>query len=251
MRAFRRYVYVLVLALEEQAEKGLVRSSRLAAAAGLSQQEAARILRLLEGDGVVRRVPLKDGQSLGLTDEGRRLLERFQLELKDVLAGPSAAMRQFKALVTSGLGEGSYYMSLEGYVKTVERSLGFRPFPGTLNLRVTESGASRERLEILADGRIDSFSFEGRTLGGVKFLRAILVRGGRELNGALVFPERTHHPPDVVEFIAPVKARDVLQLRDGDEVLVRLSSRTLGLPRKVVQQRKRSEGVFPVHEYVQ
>ncbi|MGC8632933.1 MAG: DUF120 domain-containing protein [Thermoprotei archaeon] len=229
MRAFQRYVYVLVLALEEQAEKGLVRSSRLAAAAGLSQQEAARILRLLEGDGVVRRVALKDGQSLALTDEGRRLLEAFQLELKDVLAGPSAALRQFKALVTSGLGEGSYYMSLEGYVKIMEKSLGFKPFPGTLNLRLEESGTSRERLEVLADGRISPFSFEGRTLGGARFLRAVLIRAGHELNGALVFPERTHHPPDVVEFIAPVRARDVLQLRDGDEVLVRLGFRTLDL----------------------
>jgi riboflavin kinase len=31
-------------------------------------------------------------------------------------------------------------------------------------------------------------------------------------------PERTHHPTDIMEIVAPVKLRDVLGLRDGDRI---------------------------------
>jgi len=53
-----------------------------------------------------------------------------------------------------------------------------------------------------------------RTYGAVKAFRA-RVRG---VEGAVVMPERTHHPTDVIEVVAPVKLRDVLGLRDGDRI---------------------------------
>ena len=40
--------------------------------------------------------------------------------------------------VTSGLGKGKYYMSKQVYQEEFDDKLGFRPFPGTLNLKVDE-----------------------------------------------------------------------------------------------------------------
>jgi len=57
-----------------------------------------------------------------------------------------------------------------------------------------------------------------RTYGAVKAFRA-RIRG---IESAVVMPERTHHPSDVIEVVAPVKLRDVLGLRDGDRVEIEI-----------------------------
>ena len=38
----------------------------------------------------------------------------------------------------SGLGEGAYYISLPGYKKQFISKLGFKPYPGTLNLKISD-----------------------------------------------------------------------------------------------------------------
>ena len=41
--------------------------------------------------------------------------------------------------VFSGLGEGAYYISLTGYKKQFISKLGFEPYPGTLNLKLSSN----------------------------------------------------------------------------------------------------------------
>ncbi len=38
--------------------------------------------------------------------------------------------------------------------------------------------------------------------------------------GAVIVPERTHYPEDIIEIIAPVKLRDYLNVNDGSIVEV-------------------------------
>ena len=40
--------------------------------------------------------------------------------------------------VTTGLGKAAYFLSQEFYTKEFEKNLGFVPYPGTLNLVVSE-----------------------------------------------------------------------------------------------------------------
>ena len=40
--------------------------------------------------------------------------------------------------IVSGLGKGSYFLSQEFYTKEFEKNLGFIPYPGTLNVIVSE-----------------------------------------------------------------------------------------------------------------
>ena len=55
--------------------------------------------------------------------------------------------------------------------------------------------------------------------GDVKALKATL---NNEVEGALVFPVKTKHPQDVLEFIADTKLRETLKLEDGDVVTLNI-----------------------------
>ena len=43
-----------------------------------------------------------------------------------------------EGIVTSGLGEGYFFMSMEHYKKEIKEKLGFEAYPGTLNLKIDE-----------------------------------------------------------------------------------------------------------------
>ncbi|HEV51540.1 MAG TPA: CTP-dependent riboflavin kinase [Thermoprotei archaeon] len=240
MRASQRYFFVLLSLLEMEKRGEIISSTKLANAAGLSQQETARVLRLLESEGIISRNLVKGGQEVTLTERGMRFLESVRLQLEDLLSS-EVKNTSFEALVSSGLGDGAYYMSLEGYLAEFVKKLGFKPFPGTLNLKITGSFPNRDYLASISKYKIAAFEQEGRVMGALKFVRASVSRGEEEVPGALIFPERTHHSNDVIEFIAPVKVREQLGLKDGDSVVVRVSPRGqrsfLGDPRRTPEYR--------------
>jgi riboflavin kinase len=118
--------------------------------------------------------------------------------------------------VTAGLGEGRYYISVEGYKNQFIQKLGFEPYPGTLNLRLTEP------LPLMRTSagsiRIEGFMDENRTFGGCRCY-PVKING---IRGAIIRPERSSYPADLVEVIAPVNLREMLCLSDGDVVEVTL-----------------------------
>ena len=119
--------------------------------------------------------------------------------------------------VVSGLGEGGFYMSLDGYVKQFIEKLGFKPYPGTLNIRLKpEYIRYRLYLDALPGIYIEGFSNGVRTYGSVKCFKASI----QGLPGAILLIERTHHGPDTIEIISPYRLRYELGLKDGDEVEV-------------------------------
>ena len=114
--------------------------------------------------------------------------------------------------VTTGLGKGAFFLSQEFYAREFEKNLGFVPFPGTLNVIVGEGhlddiGEIKDTCENLI--RPD----EG--FGAVKYIEARL---NDEISGAIVFPAKTTHDENYLEFIAEVKLRQELDLKDGDLV---------------------------------
>jgi riboflavin kinase len=139
--------------------------------------------------------------------------------LKDLLSYFNIASVKLTGVVVSGLSEGAFYISLEGYRRAIEEALGFTPYPGTLNVRLErQSLPYRMYLDSLPGILIPGFSNGIRTYGAVKAFRA-RIRG---VEGAVVMPERTHHPTDVIEVVAPVKLRDVLGLKDGDRIEIEI-----------------------------
>lgn len=179
---------------------------------GVSQQAADRYLVRLAQDGYLERNLAVRRQRVRVT---ARAMERLRAEhhaYRKLFEGPGRL--GFSGEVASGLGEGRYYLSQPGYVVQFAERLGYTPYPGTLNLRLTADALLRVGELAHWDGlRIDGFQASGRTFGGATCHRATM--NGRPCH--LIRPDRTHHT-NVVEFIAAESLRDALHIRDGDRV---------------------------------
>ncbi len=114
--------------------------------------------------------------------------------------------------VTTGLGKAAYFLSQEFYSREFKKNLGFVPFPGTLNVIVNE-----EYLDEINEIKVNCKNLikpdEG--FGAVKYIEAIL---NDKIKGAIVFPAKTTHEENYLEFISQNKLRDELNLNDGDIV---------------------------------
>jgi len=122
--------------------------------------------------------------------------------------------------VSSGLGQAQYFLSREGYRRQFKEFLGFVPFPGTLNVLLEVPFlAGVQAIEIKA------FSEEGRSFGECECYR-ITLNG---VQAAIVRPEKSRYPPEIIEIIAPVRLR-ALGLKDGDLVEIILEQNDLKEP---------------------
>lgn len=189
-----------------------------------SVQTAARRLQELEREDLVDRRIIPTGQWVMLTQKGVELLKKECYEYQELFSMTTKGEVEIAGRLMTGLGEGKYYTTLEGYKKQFETKLGFIPFPGTLNLSLdSASVAARKKLDVRKGIVIDGFTSEKRTFGGGKcFLCTILHRDAEGIRCAVVIPDRTHYPEDVLEIISPVHLRDKLQLKDGDEVRIKV-----------------------------
>ncbi len=194
-----------------------VSSSELGESMGVTQQAASQqILQLLKAGMIRRRMGVRR-QQITITDTGRELLlgEHFDyLHLFD----PDREYT-IQGRVSSGFGEGGYYISKRQYVQQIQQTLGYVPYNGTLNLKIDPNDLGvihllRRRGGILLEG----FEDDGRTFGPVHCFRCEIE--GREC--AIIIPERSHYR-DTIEIIGEDRFRDVLELEDDDSVRLRLS----------------------------
>jgi len=194
-----------------------INTFELAKELGTSQQTASRRILELEAKGYIKRSVSKRGQTIVITEKGARQLMAVYATLH---ASLSEALRSvvITGEVFTGLGEGAYYVSLNGYRTQIIEKLGFDPYPGTLNLKLTDPSDMyfREVLNHRAGILIKGFSDGRRTYGSVKAFKAKM----RGIDAAVLLIERTHYGRDTLEVIAPVNLRQALNLRDGDRVLV-------------------------------
>jgi len=214
----------LILTLVELVKLGaggapaIVSSTRLGESLGLSQQAASLRLVKLEKAGLIKRAHSGRGLAVRLTDAGRKEAGSFYTDLKGALERPRGAL-DFSGTIFTGFGEGGYYVSLKGYAKPFMEALGFQPYPGTLNLRLsTESMIEQRRsLDYLQGVEVSGFRDRSRTYGPVKCFMALV---GAKYQGAVLAIERTHYDSSVLEVISPFNLRKSLRLKDGDECSV-------------------------------
>jgi riboflavin kinase, archaea type len=117
-----------------------------------------------------------------------------------------------QGIVTSGFGEGAYFLSLECYKKEIRKKLGFDAYPGTLNLKVDEKQIAL--LKKHDSIKIDTLKKNNRMLYGAECYRA-KING---ITGAIIIPEINKHPKNIIEFIAPVNLKSKLNIKDGDKL---------------------------------
>lgn len=179
-----------------------------------SQQTAARKLKALEDEKLVSRKILPDGQLISMTRKGIDILQKELNDYQGIFSGNGSIKILCGKLIT-GLGEGQYYISLDGYRTQFIEKLGFDPYPGTLNVRL-DSNSIDIRKTIAQSIRITGFTDQNRTFGKGSCFRVRIS----DIEGAVITPERTHYPEDIIEIIAPVNLREHLDLKDGNNINV-------------------------------
>ncbi|MEI7433094.1 MAG: DUF120 domain-containing protein [Methanomicrobiales archaeon] len=182
----------------------------------ISQQTASRRLKGLETRGFLTRTIVPDGQHVTLTGAGEAELRKEYQEYSRIFSEHNKGY-VLNGTVVSGIGEGKYYMSLAPYKEQFNTHLGFEPYPGTLNIRLSSSSIPvRKKIDALEWIRIKGFSTDGRTFGDAKCLPCRIG----EISCGIVMPGRTHYPEDIIEVIAPIALRRKLGVEDTDTVTV-------------------------------
>lgn len=210
----------LMILAREGAHRGQVELSlsQLSRSLNSSRQTAARRLSELEKLGFITKTPLPRGQAVRITPAGLAALKTTHAELGKILGEVSKPIK-ISGIVSTGLGEGSYYMKQANYRERFKKELNFLPFPGTLDVKLDEGSlAVRETLVQMAGREIPGFQKDGRTFGPVKFFPARIGR----VKGAIILPARSHHK-NMLEFITGKNMRAMLGLKDGDEVEVEVA----------------------------
>ncbi|HEX55039.1 MAG: riboflavin kinase [Candidatus Altiarchaeales archaeon] len=206
-------LYNISRRLKSRYERVRISSSMLGQFLGVSQQTASRYLRELEDEGLIKRSRSGRVQEIRITDKGINLLNEIYINLKSFLEKPLI----IKGTVTTGIGEGAYYV--REYMEKFREKIEFEPFPGTLNLRVERI----PYIEKYISGVIEGFERDGRSFGNIGFIPVRLIVGDKKEDCLLIIPERTHHK-DEIEIISRFNLRKKFNLKDGDSVKVEIIS---------------------------
>jgi len=185
----------------------------------LSQQTASRYLIQLEKKEWIKRSITPEGCLIRITDAGQQELKHLYSNLRLIFEAAYPPSVTLEGTLFTGLGEGAYYISKDGYRKQFIEKLGFDPYPGTLNIKLTTDYDVKTRVELEAYPAIElqGFENESRSFGGVKCYPAII---NNKVKGAILTAMRTHYDASVLEIIAPVFLRGSLKLKDGQKVKV-------------------------------
>ncbi|MDR1722168.1 MAG: DUF120 domain-containing protein, partial [Methanobrevibacter sp.] len=108
--------------------------------------------------------------------------------------------------VTTGYGKGCYFLSQDYYKDSLTESCGFTPFPGTLNIIFDEKYTKDIRQ--LKENALNKIKGD-EDHGGLRFINAILED---TVHGAIVFPDKTTHEENYLEFIAEGNLREKFDL---------------------------------------
>lgn len=196
-----------------------VSTEYLAEKMGVSQQTASRHLIELEKRGWIKRVITLEGCLIKITDSGMAELKKVYSGLRLIMEATYPLSVTLEGVLFTGIGEGAYYVTRDGYRKQFIEKLGFDPYPGTLNLKLTTDYdiKTRSELEAYPAIEIQGFKNESRTFGPVKCYPAII---NNKVKGAVVYALRSHYNSSVMEVIAPNFLRNQLKLKDGNKVKV-------------------------------
>ncbi|MHA1250762.1 MAG: DUF120 domain-containing protein, partial [Candidatus Helarchaeota archaeon] len=179
-------------------EKIKITTQELGKMLNISQQSSSQRLIKLEKLGWITREQSGKTQLIQITKKGKKFLRSLYNDFKMIVESEDykflAYPEKIKGTVFTGLGEGAYYISLEGYEKQFIEKLKFKPYPGTLNLKLNSLSELRKRRILEHQNfpkiRIDGFENGKRSYGPVDALK-VLING--KIEGAILFIHRTHH----------------------------------------------------------
>ena len=120
--------------------------------------------------------------------------------------------------IVSGAGEGAYFTQIGWVQQQCVEKLGFKPYPGTLNLEISEeflpaieSLDQKKAIELVSPDD--------------KFCNAVVFRISMgEISGAIILPEEKVriHPKNIIEIIAPLNLKAALNMNYGDFLKIKI-----------------------------
>lgn len=123
--------------------------------------------------------------------------------------------------VTIGMQRAKEFLTLEGYESQFIEQLGYRPYPGTLNIEFEDGW--RDLLQDRDPIGIEEWTDGNQTYGAVDCYPATASSQDRApIAVHVVVPRRTDHDDSTIELLAPRNLRDTLDVTDGDRVTIRL-----------------------------
>lgn len=113
--------------------------------------------------------------------------------------------------IVSGAGEGAYFTQIDWVQQQCHQKLGFKPYPGTLNLEI----ALDDLPKIVTLGQkngVELISPDPKFCNA----KAFAVKLGK-INGAIIMPEEKVriHAENIIEIIAPLNIKATLNVKDG------------------------------------
>jgi riboflavin kinase, archaea type len=123
---------------------------------------------------------------------------------------------KLEGTIFSGRGEGKKFVALPWVQSQIKEHLCFKPYLGTLNLRLNVENQKKRTYLDNADGFL--IKPEKGFLPGKLFLAQT---GG--VCCAVILPIILNYPADVLEIVAEHGLREKLKLKDGDCVAVAIT----------------------------
>jgi len=105
-------------------------------------------------------------------------------------------------------------MRLPWVTKQITEKIGFVPYPGTLDVRLSEESVTLKKT-LAKESGVDIVPAAGFRRG--KCFRAVFKT---EQSCALIVPEAPGYPENLIEIIAPENLREKFHLSDGETVEV-------------------------------
>ncbi len=116
--------------------------------------------------------------------------------------------------IVSGVGQGAFFTRLDWFQEQCREKLGFKPYPGTLNIEISTDKIPE--VEVLENEEGPEFIPPDTAFCSGKGI-PVLIAGVR---GAIIMPaaEVRVHGKNIVEVIAPVNLKEKLGVADGDSI---------------------------------
>lgn len=189
-----------------------------------SQQLASKELLDLEFFGYIKRNKKSKKYTIKVTERGYQQVYDHFLFLKTAVESFKHII-DFEGHIITGMGEGAYYMSLDGYKKQFREKLGYEPYPGTLNIKLNSMLFVEAKKEMLKypSINIEGFSDQSRTFGWVKCYPAS-INDSKNINSSILILERTHYDDSIIELIAPFSIKEQFSLKNGDYVKLKVNT---------------------------
>ena len=122
--------------------------------------------------------------------------------------------------IVSGIKQGAFFTQLDWVQEQCLQNLGFKPFPGTLNLEIANEHLAIMEI-VLAQEGIELVSPDSNYCSG--FVIPITVEG---ITGGMVAPaaDVRVHAKNIIEIISHLGLKDALGVTDGDWVTVTIEN---------------------------